>query len=281
MNRSQRRRPRSRSSKYDGEDGGFVSKLVAGIVVVAVLLVLGGILLLSREQKAEQAGLDTETFCPKEGPAAIHAVLIDRTDGLGPIQAEALHRRIVMWARQVPKQGLFEIYEVSAEGVLLKPVVALCNPGDGSDLSMLTANPEMAKKRYKEKFEKPVRDMLAAMRTDTEADRSPIFEAVQSIAVTNFGPDTSARDRKLIIVSDFLQYVPEFSLYRGIPDYEIFRRSAYGVSSMADLSGVEVELHLLHRKSERSRQSEDLVEFWIRWLEDQGAIIGRYSPLPG
>lgn len=281
MSRPARRRPRSRSSRYDSEDGSVAGRLVAGVIVAAILVVVALLFFFMRQQADEKAAIDPETFCPKAGPSSTHAVLIDRTDGLGPIQAEALRRRIVMWSEAVPKHGLFEIYEVTAEGIPASPVVAICNPGDGSDLSELTGNPRLARERYREKFEIPVRNMLTGMRGDTEADRSPIFEAVQAIAVTNFGPDSSAADRKLIIVSDFLQYVPEFSLYRGLPDYEAFRQSAYGVSRMADLSGVAVELHLMHRKGERQRQTEELVEFWIRWLEEQGAVIDRYSPLPG
>lgn len=274
------RRRRQRSGSRDG-DGSTIGKVLAGMIVGLVVIATIGIFVFMHEEKSDRASIDSETFCPKAGPAAIHVVLIDRTDGLGPIQAEALRRRITMWSEGVPKHGLFEIYEVTAQGVLTEPAVAVCNPGDGSDVSALTGNPAMARKRYREKFERPVRDMLASMRGDTEADKSPIFEAVQAIAVTNFGPDSSAGERKLIIVSDFLQYVPEFSLYRGVPDFESFRQSGYGVSRMADLSGVEVELHLMHRKGERHRQKEDLVEFWIRWLEEQGAIVEKYSPLPG
>lgn len=272
------RRPMRRRGRTAGVPIATVGAIVAICAVAAIFTV---ILYYSFAASRDRASINPETLCPKAGPGAIHVVLIDRTDSLNPIQGEALRRRIAMWAQEVPKRGAFKVYEVGSAGVLPQPVVSVCNPGDGEDLSELTANKRMARKLYQERYEEPIEKMLAAMEVDSQATQSPIFEAVQAVAVMNFGPDSSAEDRRLILASDLLQHTSDFSLYRGVPEYSQFRQTAYGVSSLADLAGVGVEIHLLHRRTERHRQTDDLGRFWIDWFKDQGALFERFSPIPG
>jgi hypothetical protein len=187
---------------------------------------------------------------------------------------------MVMWSKSVPKHGANKIYEVSGGG-LLEPIVSVCNPGDGSDLSQIDANPKMWQKRYREKFQRPIDDMIDGMRFDTKADQSPIFEAIQAIAVENFGPDSTAAEHKLIVVTDLLQYVPKFNLYRGVPDIVAFRKTAYGMSVSSNLSDVVVEVDLLHRMSEEGRQTDALGAFWLQWFRSQGALIEKFTQIPG
>src|SRR3954468_16073148 len=277
--------PRRRFSRRRGGQETLALKLIAIAIVVVVLAALGGVFWFVQGRAAQLASLDPETLCPRSGPTSQFAVLIDRTDALTEIQGEALRRQITAWAAAVPKHGSFKVYEVghagSADGALLQPVVAVCNPGDGSDQSAIDSNPKMWKARYEEKFQTPVSAMLTRMRLDEEAKSSPILEGVQAIAVKDFGPDAPPGPKTLIIVSDLLQNRDGFSLYQAVPALDAFWTSPYGASVRSNLTGVHVEIHLLRRMKVAAKQTDALGKFWIDWLERQGAAVDAFKSVPG
>jgi hypothetical protein len=277
--------PRRRFSRRRGGQETLALKLIALAIVVAVLAGLGGVFWFVQGRAAQLAALDPETLCPRSGPTSQFAVLIDRTDALTEIQGEALRRQITAWAAAVPKHGSFKVYEVgragSSGGALLQPVVAVCNPGDGSDQSAIDSNPKMWKARYEEKFQAPVSAMLTRMRLDEEAKTSPILEGVQAIAVKDFGPDAPPGPKTLIIVSDLLQNRDGFSLYQAVPALDAFWTSPYGASVRSNLNGIHAEIYLLRRMKVAAKQTDALGKFWIDWLERQGAQVDAFKSVPG
>lgn len=260
-------------------------KAIAIVIVVAVLVGLGGVFWFVQDRTAQLASLDPETLCPKSGPTSQLAVLIDRTDALTEIQGEALRRQITAWAADIPKHGSFKVYEVgyagNQGGALLQPVVAVCNPGDGSDQSAIDSNPKMWRARYEDKFQAPISAMLERMRLDEEAKSSPILEGVQAIAVKDFGPDAPQGPKTLIVVSDLLQNRQGFSLYHGVPALDSFWTSPYGASVRSNLSGIHAEIYLLRRLKAAAKQTDALGKFWIDWLERQGAQVDAFRSVPG
>jgi len=261
-------------------------KVIAIAIVVIVLAALGGVFWFVQGRAAQLAALDPETLCPKSGPTSQFAVLIDRTDALTEIQGEALRRQITAWAAAIPKHGSFKVYEVGHSGIegggaLLQPVVAVCNPGDGSDQSSIDSNPKMWLARYEEKFQAPISAMLTRMQLDQEAKTSPILEGVQAIAVKDFGPDAPQGPKTLIIVSDLLQNQQGFSLYQAVPALDTFWTTPYGASVRSNLTGVHTEIYLLHRMKAAAKQTDALGKFWIDWLERQGAQVDAFKSVPG
>lgn len=257
-------------------------KMLAVAVVVIVLAGLGAIFLFVNQRATALAALDPDSLCPKTGPASQFDVLIDRTDALTEIQGEALRRQIMAWADAVPKHGAFTVYEVGhGDGPLLQPVVAVCNPGDGSDQSAIDSNPEMWRRRYQEKFTAPVESMLQRMRLDEEQKTSPIMEGVQAIAVKDFGPDAPQGPKTLMVVSDLLQNQSGFSLYKTVPEIDTFWPTPYAASLRVNLNGVQVGIYLLHRMKAAARQTDALGKFWIDWLERQGAQVDTFKSVPG
>jgi hypothetical protein len=283
---ARQRRFRSGRSRFRRRGGETLPlKVLAVVIVLVVLAGLGGLFLFVNQRAAVLASLDPDTLCPKTGPVSQFAVLIDRTDSLTEIQGEALKRQILAWADAVPKHGAFKIYEVghgaTNGGALLQPVVAVCNPGDGSDQSSLDSNPEMWRRRYQEKFTAPIQDMLERMRLDDEQAQSPIMEGVQAIAVKDFGPDAPKGPKSLMVVSDLLQNESGFSLYKTVPQLDAFWPTPYAASLRVNLTGVHVEVYMLHRLKAAARQTDALGRFWIDWLERQGAAVDAFKSVPG
>ena len=245
------------------------------VVVVAVILAYGFVYL--NQRRSELAQLDPSTLCPVKGPVAVESVLIDRTDPLTEIQLESLKDLITAQAEQVPKFGAFRVYEVGVGGSLLGPVLTVCNPGDGSDASVLDSNPAHLQKRYQQKFIGPVNTMLEQMRADHEQPSSPILEAVQAIGVRDFGERNN--EGRLVIVSDLLQYGSGLNFYRGAPDAETFSRSPVGRNLHVNLAGVVTTIYLINRVKDAKYQTDSLGAFWIRWLGLQGAEVAAFKQL--
>jgi hypothetical protein len=273
--------PRRRFSRRRRGSETLALKVIAIVVVVVVLFGLGGTFWYVQGRAAQLASLDPETLCPKSGPTSQFAVLIDRTDALTEIQGEALRRQITAWASAIPKHGSFKVYEVGHGGALLQPVVAVCNPGDGSDQSAIDSNPKMWRARYEEKFQAPISAMLERMRLDEEAKTSPILEGVQAIVVKDFGPDAPQGPKTLVIVSDLLQNQQGFSLYQGVPALDAFWATPYAASVRSNLAGIHAEVYLLHRMKAAAKQTDALGKFWIDWLERQGAQVDAFKSVPG
>jgi len=272
---------RRRFSRRRGGQETLALKAIAIAVVIVVLAGLGGVFWFVQGRAAQLAALDPDTLCPKSGPTSQFAVLIDRTDALTEIQGEALRRQITAWASAIPKHGSFKVYEVGYGGALLQPVVAVCNPGDGSDQSAIDSNPKMWRARYEEKFQAPISSMLERMRLDEEAKTSPILEGVQAIAVKDFGPDAPQGAKTLIVVSDLLQNQQGFSLYQGVPALDAFWPTPYAASVRSNLTGIHAEIYLLHRIKAAAKQTDALGKFWIDWLERQGAQVEAFKSVPG
>jgi hypothetical protein len=249
-------------------------------VVGAVLAAFAGIGVFVLNEMKSRPDLDAR-LCPiKSGPSAVTSILIDRTDGLNPVQATALSDWVRSWAGDVQEGGAFKVYEVGSGGALLSPVVDICNPGSSEGKSDLINNKRKLDERYEKGFKQKIEQLLHDMQTDKTAKTSPIMEGIQAIAVSDFGP-AAPEVRKLIIVSDLLQNGPSLSLYKSVPDAETFLSSPAGSSLRSNLSGVDVSVFILNRKAEASKQTDALGMFWMNWLTGQGASVTEQRRIPG
>src|SRR5579885_670553 len=272
---------RRRSRKRRAGTASPIQVILTVVAIVGVVAALAAVFWFANEKESALMALDRNTFCPKSGPTSETAILVDRTDPLTDIQGEALEREILALANEVPKHGVLNIYEVGVGGSLLNPVVSVCNPGDGTDVSSLDDNPKFWKQRYEQKFVSPIKLMLSQMRLDIEASTSPIMEAVQAIAVRDFGSGSTVERKRLVVISDLLQHVKDFSLYQGVPDFNAFWRGGYGASVRSDLADVHVTIELLHRRAAASRQTDALGKFWLDWFQAQGAVIDAFKNVAG
>ncbi len=121
-------KPRYKPFQAEGEESTGV-KIAVGAGFLVLLAVAGLVAWLYASRVQEAGNLDPVTFCPKDGASSVTSVLVDRTDGINEIQAEALEALFMTWIDKVPDHGAFRVYEVSSAG-LQKPIVDVCNPGD-------------------------------------------------------------------------------------------------------------------------------------------------------
>ena len=226
------------------------------------------------------AGLDA-SLCPADGPKGHYVLLVDKTDPLTFTQKQAFQVRLRdLVEKRTPRGYLLSVF-VLGESFRdnAKPLVELCNPGDGTGRSALTANLAHLKRQYDERFIAPLMAEADALQATTPAKTSPIFEMLQLVGINAFQSHDVKGERRLIVMSDMLQNTTQFSMYHGAADFQAFARSDYGRKAQAQLQGVEVELDVLVNTP--ALQTRRNLEFWEDYFDQAGARIVRVDPLEG
>lgn len=252
-------RRRSRSNVKQNILASFIIALVLG------LFGTGGFVLY--QKKSEFGDLDPETLCPKSGTNSEIVVLIDNSDTLTKIQRQSIKNKVTKLVRGLPKHGGLKIYAIDIDGGLHEPIAKLCNPGDGTGESKIYSNPIYFKNAQQKAFD-AITIAIQEIDQAKTLDSSPIMENIQAISIKDF-ESRNEGDKKIIIISDFIQHVPAFSLYSKIPLVSDFRKTHYGRTVESDFHDIEVKLYVLNSKSEVNQQK--LMNFWKEWFELQGA----------
>ncbi len=87
--------------------------------------------------------------------------------------------------------------------------------------------------------------------------------------------------KKLVIVSDMLQHTDGVSLYRGVPDFDKFRKTEYYRRVRTDLGGVQCEILYVGRETKRGIQGAAHIKFWQLYFADQNGEITRVRMVEG
>jgi hypothetical protein len=227
--------------------------------------------------KSQSAAVHTDpaTLCPIDRPPTeVSVVLLDVSDKFSEPQRIQIQNHLSRLRDSIPRFGLVEVYTVDRfRRRVTEPVVHVCNPGTGADLSRIYQNPELAEKKwdgFAAKLTSDIDRQIAAPAVST----SPIFEAVQSTALRTFGnPKYDGLPKRLVIVSDLLQHVPGgLSMYEGVPSFNAFQRTPYFSRVRSDLRDVSVLVFYLARP-QVANQDRKHIAFWDKYFEAQGATM--------
>jgi hypothetical protein len=220
--------------------------------------------------------IDPASGCPRDGAVSLTAVIIDGSDPIAPRQQAFLRNHLETIKAEIPRHGALAVYALGTDmQQLLDPVVLVCNPGRGRDVNPLTGSPLRTERLWEEAFHEPLQGVFDAMIDPDVEEISPIFESVQSVAISHFShPAWRGKPRTLVLISDLLQFTPEFSHYRGPGDFAAFRQSAYYRRVRTDLRGVEVVVFYVPRATRNNVQGERHLAFWRDYFLDQGARPG-------
>jgi hypothetical protein len=246
-------------------------------VLVALVGVAGGAYVLSQRS---YVATHPETLCPIESaPAEIVAVILDMSDRLNEVQLLSIRNHLNrLLYDDLPRFAYVEAYAVQPRaGAVAAPVIGLCNPGTGDDLNRIYQNPELARRRWQQDFAATLSTKLEELLAAPDSVSSPIFEAIQAVAVRSFNkPEYDGVPKRLIVVSDLLQNVPGKdaggSHYRGVPDFDAFKASAYFSEVRADLDAVRVHLYYMNR-SDQKIQGAEHIRLWESYFATQGATV--------
>lgn len=220
--------------------------------------------------------LDDETLCPTS-PSSVTVLLVDVTDPMTTAQKQDFRNQLNRLRSAIPRYGQLIITKVdSSSSELLRPVIVRCNPGTADDVNDLTGNPSGVQKSHDEQFVAPLDLAFDSLTRASAADRSPIFESVQSVALTELAKsEVSGVPRKLVLVSDLLQNTETISFYSGLPAQDELIGSAPFRRVRTDLSGLDVEIWMLERSDANQTQPRALIELWDAAITAQGGNVTR------
>jgi hypothetical protein len=248
-----------------GRASGDSLKMVAVIVVALAMLGGSGAFWWV---SSKQVPIDQATLCPKAGPTAVHAVLIDRSDPITDLQARRVRQVLNQAILDGPVGAKIALYVADTDGnQALTPLVALCNPGRESN--PLYQNPRKIREQFELNFKARMNESINMLLVASRGENSPIMESLKAICIDAFGPVAAEVPLRLTIVSDLIQNSATASHYRD-RDYEALLRSPRLQALRADCKGAEVDIIYLLRPTQRGRpsvQNSAHQSFWDRYLQ--------------
>lgn len=225
---------------------------------------------------------DKQTLCPVSGATAHTVLLIDKTDPLNFTQKQAFH----VWlngfiANEIEKGELVSVFALGEDFQQNdKPLLEICNPGDGSDKSELTANLKRLKRQFEDRFLTPILNVGNELLAVTPAKQSPIMEQIQMASINGFQQHHIEGSKRLIIVSDMLHNTAGFSMYKNPKTaYNDFIKLDYAQRVKPYLNGVRVEI--IYVMNTPKLQNRGNLFFWEQFFNAAGARVSQVRPLEG
>lgn len=273
--RSRNRRGSAAAERASSEGRKATAKI---ILVVAIVLLVGGVYFWAASSRRD---LD-EQLCPTR-PDSVTVLLVDVTDPMNMAQRQDFENQLTKLKNSIPRYGKLIVAKVDTTGDrLLAPVITRCNPGTADDVSSATGDPASVQKQWDEGFDAPLTDAFRRLDSATGADKSPILESIQSVALTELQkPGQEKLPKRLIVASDLLQNTADISFYRSLPDSKSFTDSPVFRRVRTDLRGVEVELWMLERSDAATTQPRSLADLWERIIGAEGGDMRRIYNVSG
>lgn len=225
------------------------STILLGLVVFAVMVL-----------RSPSRDYDPVTLCNENLPRPQqHLVVIDASDTLSPHQRQFLQTHLSGLLESASVNDRFSIFVLDERyHGLSEPVVDLCKPPSGENVNALTANQHFVQSLYRERFEQPLDQAIAAAVAAGEQPVSPIFEALSDLAALN-RIDPAAQSIRLTIVSDMIQNSRAGS---------VFKRGAAAIDQLPliDLRRATTRVYWLDRDKYQQYQTADLEASWQDYL---------------
>jgi hypothetical protein len=272
-----RRQPRRRNSERGA------GAAIGGIALIFLALAALGALAVFYFSVTPKPKLDAASLCPVDGPYGITVVLVDTSDDLPePTQREVLGQ-LEDQISELPDYHKLDIRVLDIAGGRSRSLFSKCNPGDGTGLSEWTDNPRLARMRWLENFRQPAKVAVKNSLSSAKAKNSPIMGAIQDIAIDQFSSAAAQKvEKKLIVISDMLEFTPLYSQYPGAGDlsYQRFKRSSAYLKFRTDLHDAHVKIEYV-QQTQVAIDSVRHIEFWRDWITDNRGIFDGARRLQG
>ncbi len=254
----------------------WIGATIAVVVAVVVVIV--------RSQLSAAPNIDDDDLCPdKRHLTGQIAIVLDPSDSLHYTQRAAARDRILHFMESVPQYTDIKLYALlENERERSNVEFRVCVPGDPDDTNPWIENPEIERRRYKEKFRDPLDQHLEELLGGSGALASPILKTIQDVAVDAFPPTDPPLPRQLILVSDMVQHSSDMSFFEGSLDFLDLINNPNYPTMQVDLEGVEVTIFFLRRRGLAGRiQARPIQEFWDEYFLDQGARQPSWNRVTG
>ena len=224
---------------------------------------------------------DPKTLCPIEGPIGHNILLVDKTDPLNLAQKAAFDLLVTdVVSNKTPPGYLLSIFVLGDDFVTqTKPLVELCNPGDGRGHNELTENIKQLNRQYKDRFLNPIFEQSTQLLSIAPAQESPILEMLQMVSLNSIQKHHVDGPKTLIVLSDLLQNSKQLNMYKVLPTFEQFTSTAYAHKTQINFQGVDIQIHYLQNSP--NLQVDTLFRFWKEYFKAAGSKTVALEALPG
>lgn len=275
MSRRPRRQTRAQQRVAAERRQGLLRFGIGGVIIIGAAALYYSAVSGTRD-------LDPVTLCPQD-INSLTLLLIDVTDPMNRPQQQDFRNQLTRLKNSIPRYGQLSIMRVDSTGTaLLTPLITRCSPGTSRDTDNLKGNPQKLERQWASGFSEPLERTFDEIVRAQGADRSPIMESVQSVALTEFQkPGRDKLPKRLVIASDLLQNTGAISFYKALPAPGDFVISEPFRRVRTDLRGVDVELWQLQRVDASATQPRALSGLWERALTEQGGVVDRIYNVSG
>jgi hypothetical protein len=206
---------------------------------------------------------------------------VDKTDPLNLAQKAAFDLLVTdLVSNKTPPGYLLSIFVLGDDFVAqTKPLVELCNPGDGKGHNELTENIKQLNRQYKDRFLSPIFDQSTQLLSIAPAQESPILEMLQMVSLNSIQKHHVDGPKTLIVLSDLLQNSKQLNMYRGMPAFQEFSNTSYAHKTQINFQGVDIQIHYLQNSP--ILQVDKLFLFWREYFKASGSKSLDLIALPG
>ncbi|MBD9541432.1 hypothetical protein IB276_18420 [Ensifer sp. ENS04] len=241
------------------------SAVLLGVLALGASAVLAVVIALLSYKAITRPPLDT-ALCPKTGPVAVTALLLDTTDPITPTtlgDARNKFNDVVSHTTVGEFVGIYGLTDTPGE---LTAMFEGCNPGDGSTVDQWTSNPKLQQRKWEDAFGKPMEKISEQLPGGQGGRQSPIMAGIQSIKLQVFDRHKS-RDipKSLIVMSDMIEHTKLYSQYRSNLDFQTYRSSPAEADYRTSLKGVDVTIWYIDRGLEKF-SGRSHINFWGEWV---------------
>ena len=228
-----------------------------------VLLALVAVLLY------DDPALDPGTACPREtGYTQLSlAIALDATDVYGPAQRRSIVNDIWESVSALEVYDRVKIYTIEPGEQI--PLLNLCKPG--SNMQDSPAEQQLRELQFK-RFIDDALEQLQGTRPN-----SPIIESLGWIAADH---ERDGSDRRILLVSDLIEYSDVISHYD--PNWrEVYETNRTRIHNQCpNLDDILIDI-LFPMRPDRATQNNDLVTWWLDYLEACGGYVNSVTRITG
>jgi hypothetical protein len=270
---SYRRPGGGRAGGHHARGGGRGKTWAVGLFTAA--LVAGGAGLIGWT-KINAVQLDPANSCPLSGPVTVHAVLLDQSDPISPLQVQRLRQLVNRLVEEAEVGERIDLYVLAANAVqAMTPRLSLCRPK--SEGNILYENPEHIRKGYVARFQQPLDDALTQLTQLSSSNVSPIMESIKAVCIAAFGSLPPGVPTKLTIASDMIQYSSLLDHYKQ-RDFEAFSHTPPYNEVVTDCHRARVNVLYLIRPRDARIQDRKHELFWEKFFDHIDATLVRMEP---
>jgi hypothetical protein len=202
-------------------------------------------------------------------------VILDSTSEFKDNQKKALDNFIEQITSVAPKYSLIKIYELTDNTDKLESLASVCSPGDPANIDKWTESERKVKQRFDQDFKGRIEQVVGNIRNKKGGNSSPIMQSIQSVALLEFGDKSWDGERKLFVISDFVQIDQTLKLdfSKQKPDFDILRSQGAIVPWLSQLKGVKVYPMMIPNDT---NQDSSFQKFWLKYFYESNAARGNF-----